>query len=301
MRRIIFNADDFGLTSGVNRAIMEAHTAGVLRSATLMADSTAFDEAVGLAGTASGLSVGCHLVFVDGAPVSPPERVRSLLAGKSPHFHRKLGGFAVRAMRQHFNSEELEAEAVAQIQKLQSAGIAVSHVDTHKHTHIFPQILRPILRAAKACGVRAVRNPFEPLRLSALGSRPNLWKRYAQLLLLSGRATHFRRLVAQSGMATPDGTVAIAATGALDQDLLRSILDDLPEGSWEFVCHPGYNDPDLQRAGTRLLASREKELALLTSPATRGLLEERQIEVISYAQLNGLSSSSDHGTTTSAT
>jgi predicted glycoside hydrolase/deacetylase ChbG (UPF0249 family) len=284
LRRIIFNADDFGLTPGVNRAILEASAAGVLKSATLMANGAAFAQASASALT-SKLSIGCHLVFIDGKPVSPPAQVPTLLSGKNAQFYRTLAPFILRAVTRQFSPPELEAEATAQIRKLQAAGIPVSHVDTHKHTHLLPQILHPVLRAAQATGVRAIRNPFEPLRLSAFGGRPRLWKRYLQLLLLSARAANFRRAVAQAGMVTPDGTLAIAATGSLDRHLFRQILHHLPDGTWEFVCHPGYNDAELQRAGTRLLASRQHELALLTSPETRQLIENQNIELISYCDL----------------
>src|SRR5208283_4938311 len=105
------------------------------------------------------------------------------------------------------NDDEIAAEATAQIRKIQSAGIAVSHFDTHKHTHLFPKILRPLLRAARECGVRALRNPFGPrmpLKSSQLLARPNLWTRYAEVRLLRRFAENFREAVDREGFATPD-------------------------------------------------------------------------------------------------
>jgi predicted glycoside hydrolase/deacetylase ChbG (UPF0249 family) len=285
VRKIIFNADDGGLTEGVNRAIFEAHSGGVLRSATLMANGGAFAEAAALAKDLPGLSAGCHLVFVDGTPVCPPGEVRSLLGKDGARFHTSLASFAARAMAGLFRPEEIEKEAIAQIRKLQSAGITVSHVDTHKHTHLFPPVLRPVLRAARACGVPAIRNPFEPLRLSAFGGKPRMWKRYAQLLALSRLRNNFLKSVKESGLATPDGTWAVAATGSLERTLFRKILKSLPDGTWEFVCHPGYNDQALLETGTRLRESREKELVLLTSHETLELLRDEKIGVISYRDL----------------
>lgn len=286
MRRLIVNADDFGYTPGVNRAILEAHTRGVVTSATLMANGPAFAEAARLAGTVPKLSIGCHVVLTDGEPVLGAERLPSLTSAS--HFRDGMVGFAARAIAGRIDGDEIAAEASAQIRKIQSAGIAVSHVDTHKHTHLFPKILRPLLRAAADCGVRAVRNPFGPrlpLRSSHLLARPGLWTRYAEIRILGGFAGKFRAAVDREGFTTPDGTLGIVVTGVLDETLFYAIARSIPEGTWEFVCHPGYNDADLQGAKTRLRESRETELRVLTLPAAREVLAQQGIELISYREL----------------
>jgi hopanoid biosynthesis associated protein HpnK len=289
MRRLIINADDFGFTSGVNRAIAEAHTRGVVTSSTLMANGPAFSAAAQLAKTLPQLSVGCHVVLIDGDPVLDAAQVPSLTTRTPPrHLSDDLKTFAARAIAGRINAGEITAEATAQIRKIQSAGIAVSHFDTHKHTHLFPKILRPLLRAAAACGVRAVRNPFGPrlpLRSSQLLARPNLWKRYAEVRILQRFAGKFREAVDREGFSTPDGTLGIAVTGVLDETLFHVIASNIPEGTWEFVCHPGYNDADLGSAKTRLRASREAELRVLTLPSARELLSKEGIELISYHDL----------------
>jgi len=283
VRRLIVNADDFGLTPGVNRAILEAHAHGVVTSATLMANAAGFDEAVRLTKSSPALSVGCHVMLVDGAPVSNPSEIPTLT--DSGKFGTRLTGFAMRAVGGSINPAEIETEVAAQVSKLQAAGIQPSHVDTHKHTHMFPQILRPLLRAAKAWGVRAVRNPFGRFAFSAVLGRPKLWKRYGELMLLNPLARSFLRSVQAEGMLTPDGSVGVAATGSLDEKLFRQIVENLPEGTWEFVSHPGYNDAALDRVRTRLRQSRERELQILTSPAIRETIERGGIELISYRDL----------------
>jgi len=289
VRRLIVNADDFGFTSGVNRAIVEAHSRGIVTSSTLMANGRAFDEAINLAKTIPALSVGCHVVLIDGQPVLDPGKLPSLTSGHSAaHFRDGLKSFAARALVGRLDPDEIEAEATAQIRKLQSAGVPVSHLDTHKHTHLFPAVLRPLLRAARACGVRAVRNPFgprRPLRSGDLLARPGLWTRYVGARILQTFAGKFRQAAKQEGFATPDGTLGVEVTGTLDEKLFRSIADIIPDGTWEFVCHPGYNDEDLQQAKTRLRASREQELRLLTMPAVRELMVKSDIELISYRDL----------------
>ena len=192
------------------------------------------------------------------------------------------------AVRKQISADEVQREVEAQIRKIQSRGIALTHVDSHKHTHMFPHILRPLLRAAKACGIRAVRNPFEPFRCwptgMVLGS-PGLWPRSAGVMAFQMFAAEFRRALKDEGMVSTDGTVGIAVTGMLDQEKLLRILEALPDGTWELVCHPGYSDSDLQAAGTRLTKSREIELSALTSAEVREVLARQKIELISYADL----------------
>ena len=290
MRRLIINADDFGFTAGINRAIVDAHSRGVVTSSTLMANGPAFSDAVQLAGTIPQLSVGCHVVLIDGEPLLNPQAVSSLLDPDpdARRFRDGIGGFALRAIAGRFDPREIEAEAIAQIRKLQAAGIAVSHLDTHKHTHLFPGVLRPLLRAGAACGVRAVRNPFgprRPLRSGELLARPGIWTRYAEMRVLRGFAGRFREAVKKEGFATPDGTLGVEVTGVLDETLFRGIATTIPEGTWEFVCHPGYNDADLKAAKTRLRESRETELRALTLPEARSTLSQAGIGLISYRDL----------------
>jgi hopanoid biosynthesis associated protein HpnK len=287
VRRLIVNADDFGLTSGVNRAIVEAHCQGVVTSTTLMANAAAFDEAVRISRSAPNLSSGCHVVLVDGRAVLRRSQIPSLLKSNpgSDEFHDRLGSFALRALIGSFDSAELESEITAQIRKLQSAGIAVSHLDTHKHTHMFRPVLMALLRASAACGIRALRNPFEPVGWRELVRRRGSWKRPVQIRALRVLAPNFVQKVRSAGMVTPDGTVGITVTGDLDESLFRSLAEGLPEGTWELVCHPGYNDAELQTVRTRLRASRAQELKLLTSPESRQILEKNSIQLMSYREL----------------
>ncbi len=285
MRRLIINADDFGLTSGVNRAISEAGRCGAITSATIMASAPRFQEAADLARSLLALKTGCHVVLIDGEAVA--SGVPSLTDGAG-RFRGSLKDFARAAVGKQLSQQEIQREAEAQIRKIQGQGIALTHVDSHKHTHMFPQVLRPVLRAARACGIRAVRNPFEPLRSWPMGTvarAPGLWLRSAGVLTFRLFAPAFREAIRDEGMLSTDGTVGIAATGKLDQKLLLAILGSLPEGTWELVCHPGYADADLTATGTRLVASRRVELEALASAETRKMLEARGIELISYADL----------------
>jgi hopanoid biosynthesis associated protein HpnK len=285
VRRLIVNADDFGLTSGVNRGIVEGNRRGIVTSATLMANAQAFAAAIDIAKSKPSLKTGCHVVLIDGVPLAA--NLPSLTNGTA-RFRGSLKQFALAAVRKQIAAKEIEREVEAQVRKIQSSGIALTHVDSHKHTHMFPHVLRPLLRAARACGIRAVRNPFEPMRSWPSGmilGTPGLWLRSAGVMAFGIFAAEFHRAIKEQGMASTDGTIGIAVTGLLDQPKLSQLLEALPEGTWELVCHPGYSDADLQSAGTRLTQSRDIELAALISEVTKEALARRKIELISYADL----------------
>lgn len=279
MGRLIVNADDFGLTSGVNRAIVELHAAGLVTSTSLMARAGATDEAIELARAAPSLGVGCHVVLVDGEPVLPPEKVPSLVDARTGRFPNSLTAFLLRLFTGRIRAEEIAAEAAAQIAHLQQRGVRLTHIDTHKHAHIFSAVLRPVLRAARAAGIRAVRHPFEPewAVRAAIGAP---LARVVQIAALRPFAPRSRQIIAQEGFTATDGTIAVGGTGTLDAATLRSLLGQLPAGTWELVTHPGYNDADLARVRTRLRASRDVERQALTA-----IREVPGIELISFADL----------------
>lgn len=261
MARLILNADDFGLTQGVNRAIAELAQQQALTSATLMACGKAFDDAVSIALQTPSLGVGCHVVLIDGQATAPAADVASLLQNVSPLplFRISLARFGAAAQGGRIQPGHIEAEAKAQIRKLQSAGIRVTHVDTHKHTHMFPSVTGAVLNAAYACGVRAVRNPFEPAWCAAIAGSAT---RKATVNLLRRTFEPFFRahpLITSGRIATTDGSLGVSATGSLNRESLKRILGVLPEGTWELVTHPGYRDADLDAANTRLLDERNEE------------------------------------------
>ncbi len=285
VKRLIVNADDLGLSGGVNRGILEAHQRGIVTSATLMANGAGFDEAAELVRRQARLGVGCHVDLIQLTPVLPASELRTLC--EDSHFRHGLPRFAAAAMRGALSAEEITAEASAQMRRLQQAGLTLTHFDTHKHTHLFPPVLRALLQAAQACGVRAVRNPFEPGRMASTMTAfasPALLKRHAAVWALRPLAARFRRQVKEAGLATTDGTLGIAFTGYLNQEILSALLRQMPEGTWELVTHPGYSDDGLARL-SRLTGSREAEVQVLTSEETRRCLEDGGVGLISYGQL----------------
>ena len=297
--RLILNADDFGLTLGINRAVEQLHQARALTSATLMATGPAFDDAVAIAQRNPTLGIGCHLVFLDGIPVSHPESIPSLLGADGKTFRPSYLDFVQALLRGTISEAELALETQAQIQKLQRAGIDVTHVDSHKHTHLFPAVARAVLHIAERCGVRAFRYPFEPDWSRSLATATPLSRRLAQsaLNLFEPR---FRALTPlDRDEITTQGTLGIAATGTLSESLLRAIMTDLgPDHIYELCCHPGYNDAGLDRQRTRLRQSRETELNALLRTIPEMTQNPEDPRLIHYGDLGipGLQRASSHFT-----
>lgn len=283
--RLIVNADDFGLTRGVNRAIAELHQAGVVTSTTLMATGAAFDHAVSTAAWLPKLGIGCHVVLTDGTPACSPDEIPTLLGGDRKSFRPVLSSFVLALLLGRIREQEIEREAEAQIRKLQQAGIRVTHVDTHKHTHLFPQVARPLWRAAKRCGVSAIRNPFQPSWSGNAGREHVRLSRLLQVAVLDRLKPSFQRLLPPE--ATTAGTLGVAATGCLDASVLHAILEAVrsygrEDEVYELVCHPGYNDADLALINTRLRAERETERSALLQE----LASPTGLELIHYGDLS---------------
>jgi predicted glycoside hydrolase/deacetylase ChbG (UPF0249 family) len=278
--RLILNADDFGLTPGINRAIAELHAANCLTSATLMAAGPAFADAVTIAHTHLTLGIGCHIVLTDGLPISPPKTIPTLLGADRQHLRPKLTDFLRDLLLGRVDPADIHREALAQIRHLQQQGIRVTHLDTHKHTHIFPQVIRPLLAAAREAGVPAIRNPFEPAHA------PNhaTLQRRLQITALNLFQPTFNRIAAIT--PRPDGTFGISATGDLNPQTLQELLQHLPAtGTYELLCHPGYNDPDLDAVTTRLRHHRDIERQALLTEIPRILSIPNPPTLISYADL----------------
>jgi predicted glycoside hydrolase/deacetylase ChbG (UPF0249 family) len=261
VRSLVVNADDFGFTPDVNRGIIEAHRNGILTSTTLMATGAAFQDAVRLAEENPTLDIGCHLVLVGEPPFpSTVAKLAQALALKRIHVHDE---FAV------------------QVNRILDAGIKPTHLDTHKHTHLLPPVLEAVARISEEFGISWVRRPFDfPLQP---GSAP--WKTRAVNRAFRVVRNRFERVLSRYGCRSTDNFAGFQITGNYDASLLASLIGALPDGTTEFMCHPGLCGADLRAARTRLKESREEELRALTSPQVRTAIKEHNVRLKSFAAL----------------
>ena len=287
MKNLIVNADDLGWTEGVNRGIRDASRGGIVTSTSLLANGTAFAEAVKTAKSAPGLGVGVHLNLSDGAPVAEPRSVVSLLDGGGK-FSSGPESLLLKRARRGLVLAEVEREWDAQIRKVREAGIRPTHVDGHKHVHMLPGLFEIALRLAKRHGIEAVRVSLEESGLRAAlssGGKHNpgvVMKQGVQARGLKLLARDAREQARRAGIATSDYFCGIAQTGELTREGVERFLRSLPEGTTELMCHPGYADEALQKSATRLQASRQKELEILTDPRIRNLVASQGIRLIDY-------------------
>jgi predicted glycoside hydrolase/deacetylase ChbG (UPF0249 family) len=287
LKNLIVNADDLGWTEGVNRGIAEAHRKGLVTSTSLLANGPAFTSALDVARVNPELGVGVHLNLSDGPPSAPPKDVRGLI-DKGGNLAGGPEALLLRIASRSLSVEEVEREWDAQIRRVRDAGIAPSHLDGHKHVHMLPGLFEIAVRLAKKHGVRAIRVSHEESRLrSALSAASNqdagvVFKQGVQARGLKLLARDARELADHAGLVTTDYFCGIAQTGVLRHEGVEQLLVNLPEGTTELMCHPGYADEELRRTETRLQKSRQTELEILTDARIRKLVASQGIRLISY-------------------
>lgn len=266
-KQLVVNADDFGFTPDVNQGIVEAHRDGILTATTLMANGTAFDDAVRLWRETPTLDVGCHLVLIGGEslvtkrafPATVPQLLIALAKREIPVYD----------------------ELAAQMRRIVDAGIQPTHLDTHKHTHLAPPVLDAVARLSEEFGVQWVRRPFD-FPMNALGV-PKLKRLTSDALGLMRR--RFHRVLARHGCRTTDHFAGFQITGRFRAAELVKLMAVIPEGSTELMVHPGRCGAALRAARTRLKESREAELAALMAPEVRAAITRNGIELVNYAGL----------------
>ncbi|MFQ3580276.1 MAG: ChbG/HpnK family deacetylase [Chloracidobacterium sp.] len=289
-RKLIVNADDFGMCVGVNTGILRAHRQGIVTSTTIMANGLAFADAVARAQDCPQLGVGVHLVLLGGPPVAPPQDVRSLL-GPDGTLPNDFGVFLRRLLRRELRPAEIEIEFRAQIERVLAAGLRPTHLDSHKHAHAHPLVLDVLLRVAEAYGIRSLRRPQERLAfvsLSGLNRQDALTfvKQKASALALARYARAFRRRLRTAPVRIPDAFFGFAHTGLLNPALICYMLRLLPVGTSELMCHPADMDDTLRRYPTRLKEARLREQAALTDPRVRDEIIRQGIQLVNFSDLD---------------
>ena len=281
-RSLVVNADDLGLTVGVNNGIFDAHDHGVLTSASVFANAAATDDALARAQRRPSLGVGCHLTLVDGRPILPPARVPSLIQDDG-QFRRSWKPFIVSCLLGRISLSEVEQELAAQIDRVRSAGLTLTHLDAHKHVHAYPPVFAIVTRLAERFRIPVVRVPFEhwPSLNGPTPQRRTVRKQALMNAAMLPWAWRDYRHAARAGIRTPR-FIGRSHTGVLSAQVLNTMISALPPGVTELMVHPGYVDERLERLNTRLLDARADEVDLLTNAKTFDLLRIQRITLVRH-------------------
>lgn len=272
-RAIIFNADDFGLTAGVNAGVIEAHRAGLVGSASLMVTTPAFDGALELARAHPALDLGIHLALTGVPPALAHDAASGLVAGD--RFH-SLGVLLARLASGRVSAPALRAELRAQLERALASGLTFTHLDSHHHVHLLPHISTVVGELARECGIACVRRV--PALEAGTPCRP------AQVLKrLMLRGADWRAQPALRGLRHADAFRGVPFPANLAG--WRRLLRGVPTGTTEFMCHPGRHDPAVA-AFDSLVAGRAVELAWLRQPALAALLRAHGITPASFVDLD---------------
>jgi predicted glycoside hydrolase/deacetylase ChbG (UPF0249 family) len=293
VKQLIVNADDFGVTESVNRGILDAHRDGIVTSTTLLANGIAFESAAAASKRFYRLGIGVHLNLSEGVPVADASQIRTVVDGGGRLYMapaRLWAGIATGRV----SLSDIEFEMRAQIKKVIGAGVRPTHFDGHKHIHVLPAVSEIVIRLAREFGVPAVRCPMEqnadaswPVRIWGLSGISRI-KQYLVSGAVSAMARNFRRKLEQTGLLSPASFYGISDTGFLDASAIRRILENLPPGTSELMCHPGYRDIDLERTGTRLLNQREIEIQGLTAVSVKNLVASEGIGLVNFKDVVAL-------------
>ncbi|MET0864532.1 MAG: ChbG/HpnK family deacetylase [Nakamurella sp.] len=276
-RLLIISADDFGLTDGVCRAVLAGHQHGIVTSTSLLAVGRSFETAVEMLRDTPSLDAGAHLAIVGEDPPLLTAREIPTLVDSKGAFPLSYRSVVLRGVVGRIDPADVRREFGAQLQRILDAGVPVSHLDTHQHTHLWPAVGTAVLELAVANNIRAVRTPHSGRQLP-IGFGVNL---------LAGR---FRTKVGRAGLATTAGYAGLVEAGTFDQARFEHSLGRFgpPEGTdrstVEINTHPGEaGDADLSRFdwGYRWPA----ELAMLLAPASRELIQKSGFRLGSFQDL----------------
>jgi hopanoid biosynthesis associated protein HpnK len=282
-RRLVVSADDFGVATEVNQAVVRAHLGGILTNASLMVTGEAASEAVRLARELPALGTGLHLVLAQGRAAAPRERIPRLVdaAGRfrdAPVWSGVRYAWLAIGRR---GADELRREIEAQLDAFTRTGLRLSHVDGHLHMHLHPMVLPILLELAPRFGVRAVRLPREPLLRAVRRDGRHVVRRTLEGAIFAALARFAAPRLRASGLVTPTRVYGMHQTGEVDAAYLTALLAELPVGTSEVYCHPSTGRPPAL-AHLQPRYQNERELAALTSAEVRAEVGRQGVSLVSY-------------------
>lgn len=282
MKYLIINADDFGLHEQINKGIIKGHKDGIITSTSIMTTAPAFDEAVSLAKENPNLGIGIHLTLCTCVPPCLDRAKVVSLLGVDGNFLPSYVDFAKRFYTGGVKMSELEAELRAQFEKALSAGLNITHVDSHQHTHMLPIINSLVIKLCKEYNVKRVRVPKEAYFFTG-GYEVGLGRKIGRAGL-SFCADMARPMVKKAGLKTTDHFFGMLAGCNLNTKLVGNIIKALPEGTSELMTHPGLSQAILTKALPWDLHW-ENELAASLAEENKKLLQEYHVALTNFGRL----------------
>ena len=288
MKYLIVNADEFGLSEGVNKGIIEAYKNGIVKSTTLVVCGKGYSQAVEYLKNNNGLDAGVHLTLTDGMPIASNDKVITLVNKENKFYKRDE--FIKKMMLGKISTEEIKTEFVAQIDKTNASGISLSHLDSHQSTYIHPKIFPIVIEIAKKYGL-PIRFPIDPVFLNKKPSfkfKTNI--HIAKKILLKVFSIKQKNQMRVLGVKTSDHFRTYFDFHADKRDYEEAfirLLSSLNEGVTEVMTHPGYWDADLCEwvYGEEDKLLRENELKVLVSDKIKNYIKDNSIEVINYKKV----------------
>jgi predicted glycoside hydrolase/deacetylase ChbG (UPF0249 family) len=277
---LIVNADDLGMTEGVNRAIFTAHERGIVTNTSLMAVGGAFDHAVEGARAHPRLGIGVHLCLHDEKPVLDPARIPTLMGddGKMP----PLGLVVRRIVTGKLAPLEIEAEYTAQVLRAREAGIELTHLDSHCHLHAFPSVARAVRNVARKLGIACLRRA-ESVRISDYAG--SSFGRYPVSMLIT-MMSKLSYVGVRPTWRSPDRFLGMVRSGTVDADWLEGAIETLLPGRVsEIMVHPGDGSALYCAENDHGPAQRKVEWEAVTSPRVIEAVRARGIQLVSYRHL----------------
>jgi hopanoid biosynthesis associated protein HpnK len=276
--QVILNADDFGRSSTINAAVIQAHREGVLTSTSLMVAGDAVQEAVALARETPTLAVGLHLVVLDGPAVLPPSQIPHLVDGKG-YFVPDAVRLGLRYTLNAAARQELACEMTAQFERFAATGLPLSHVDGHLHMHMHPTVLTLLLPLAVQYGARGIRFPRDELWLGLSYNHYHAGIKFVWAIAFGFLTRRGLGRLASYGLATSRRVYGLMQSGHMDEAYVLKVLDRLSVPTAELYFHPD-TAPRHQALGPN-----PGDLATLLSPSVAHLIDKRGLRLTAYPNL----------------
>lgn len=280
MKRLIITADDFGLSSGVNRAVEQGWKNGLLTGASIMAGGAAFDEAVEIARRNPGLQVGLHLTLVQGRAVLPPAELPGLV-DKEGSFGENPVTAGIRYFFDRGLYCQLKREIEAQIKRVLDAGILLTHIDGHLNIHLHPTVFRILVELMPRYGIATFRLARERLAENLRFDRERKFGKALENMIFGFLTDHARPELGRLGIGYASEVKGVLNSGRMTEAYILGIIDGLQEGLTEIYFHPGIL-PDAEISRRMPDYRHQEELAAITSKAVRERLQQQQIQVQNY-------------------